>query len=496
MEETAQNHSNNLESQLEIANSMADYFREAYSDAVKSMLAMDDKDWVLLSGHNEGDEFTLGEIRDVSAKLGEWTDTNPLLGSAHEKRCAYMFGNGYSMGRETEGGKISARIQGYIDDDVNQDALFSEEALATNERSRYTAGFLPMMYKKEKHQWQRLPIAQIADYVTDPDNDEIVWFYQRSYDRTTIDLTTGHADTETVKVWYATDRAPITTKSIRRIKDEPVDRGIIVVDDVVGRHAGATFGVPDCFSAAPWAHAYSKYLKDGSKVLSALAEFAWKLTPKKAAAAANAGAVIKTGAGAGSTAITDMDLQSMPTKDAVDLSTGRPLAAQVAGPLGLSVEVLLSDSGEDMVGSSGGPSIRILETRRRVNAKFLKRCLKVMGVKDPTITWAKMSPDADYREQQTLNAALGSGLFWADEIREPLAKVGNIKLSHPSAPPGFMLPNNSESLPRKDIDQDGSSVKPDGTTSLTNGQGKVANTNKPSYGVNDLRATGGRDPKN
>jgi hypothetical protein len=131
--------------------------------------------------------------------------------------------------------------------------------------------------------------------------------------------------------------------------------------------------------------------------------------------------------------------------------------------------------------------------RQDVNSSFLCRCLKLLGVKNPQINWEKISPDADYREGQILNGALGTGLFHADEMREPIARVANITLTHDKAPDGFMLPNNSKSLPRKDIDTDkaGGEVKPDGTTKMTNGQG-AANTAKPSYGNNDLRDSGGR----
>ena len=44
--------------------------------------------------------------------------------------------------------------------------------------------------------------------------------------------------------------------------------------------------------------------------------------------------------------MTDADVTAMPTKDAIDLNTGRPLAAQVASALGISIVLLLADPGQ------------------------------------------------------------------------------------------------------------------------------------------------------
>ena len=61
-----------------------------------------------------------------------------------------------------------------------------------------------------------------------------------------------------------------------------------------------------------------------------------------------------------------------------------------------------------------------------------------------------------YRKGQMLVMALNTGLFHQDEIRPALARINGIALKHESAPAGYMDPNNIDSLPRKDVDQDGS----------------------------------------
>jgi hypothetical protein len=373
--------------------------------------------------------------------------------------------------------------------------------MRVNERSRYTEGAVFLLFDKDKKNFKRVPLRRIVDCVTDPDDPEIVWYYKVEYERKVTNLRTGERKNELVKVWYRTDTAlDMGAPVLNKIDDAFVDDSKLIVHDIVGKHAGNTWGVPDAFAAAPWALAYSAYLRDGTKVLASLASWTWQLSPKTKNGGDKAGATIKTHGSsddAGSTVVTDMDLNSLPRGNAVDLNTGRPLAAQAAAALGISVVILLSDPGQS--GAYGtaqtltDPSLRTLMARQDVNSSFLCRCLKLLGVKNPQINWEKISPDADYREGQILNGALGTGLFHADEMREPIARVANITLTHDKAPDGFMLPNNSKSLPRKDIDTDkaGGEVKPDGTTKMTNGQG-AANTAKPSYGNNDLRDSGGR----
>lgn len=518
MEQTLEERLHLLEDELSISKLQENYLQEALSDAVASMLAMDNEGWNLISGVNVQDGLTLVQLQRTGKLMRDWAMTNPLMLRAHDLRCAYMFGNGYSIGVEDGASSISVRAQKLIDNQINQDALFSRTALKTNERSRLSDGGLFVLFDKNKNTFQRIPFHQISDCITDPDNNEIIWYYKRTWTRMVANPRTGVPTETYMNVWYKTDRAIAAgAANYTRFRDDIVDPNFIILDDLVNRIAGATWGMPDGFAAAPWALAYSSYLKDGIKVMSALAAWVWKLTPKTKKGGDAAGTTIKTSESKAATVITDMDMTALPKAGTVDLTTGRPLAAMVASTLGVDVSVLLADeadqAGRPAAPVSGDVAIRVLTERQEVNGDFLERCLKLLGITAPCIKWEKMEPDADFREQQTLAGALGTGLFYGDEIRGPLAKVAGIELLHSSTPPGFMLPNNSKSSLLITNDQNAvaqagtapaSGVKTDGTTDLTNGQGKsvapTANTlapkanptAKPSYGVNDKRNTGGR----
>lgn len=492
-----------IENSPELLEAELEYMRESYADAVAALVAMENVGWKLYTSLEAEEGFGLQDLKQVSKQLREWTDTNPLLLQGWNLRCSYMFGMGYTIDSNGDSSKISKRLQDLFDKEENQDAVFSEEALKNNERSRYTDGAVFVTWDKAKQRFQRIPLRWIDDVVTDPDDVERKWFYRLVYDQRVIN-SDGQVETKPVRVWVPTDRAETSGSGAphpSRIGDDPVDYNRVMIDDIVGEHTGNPWGTPDCFTAAPWALAYSSYLRNGDKVLASLAEWTWKVTPKSKKGGDSAAAKVKTGTGAvGGTIVTDMDVNSLPRGNAVDLTTGRPLASQVASCLGISVVLLLSDPGTSGAFATANtltdPSLRSLYHRQKLNTKYLKRCLRIMGIKDPIIIWEKMNPDADYREMQTKIAALGTGLFHSDEARENIAKIANFKLTHDAPPEGYLLPNNANSWERADIDPKdgpaGSTVKTDGTTALTNGQGKDVSA-KPSYGQNDLRGTGGRD---
>jgi hypothetical protein len=434
-----------VETRLQNADMRADYLNESYVDAVRSMLQLEDAGWNLL-GTRPKEGFSLEQLRQISYQLREWSDTNPLLVHGHEVRSSYLFATGYDITRE-DGSPTQSRYQKIIDDPLNQRAVFSLQALSSNERSRYTDGNLFILWDKITSRFSRLQFGEVYDAVYNPDDVEDLWFIMRSYTRREVNIASIYLtpEAELVRIWYATDTYRGTVPD--QINGFPVSKSVIIIDDRVNRHAGATWGVPDSFAAAPWALAYSAYLRDGTKLLASLAEYAWKITPKTASGALNAGAALASNRGAGKNIVSNDNIQSLPRNNAVDLHTGRPIAAQAAAALGISVSLLLADPGES--GSFGAaqtltdPTVKTMQFRQNENEQFLRRCLAVMGMTDADIIWGDMATDSKFREQQTLILALDTGLFWADEIREDMAELIGIELKHPAEPEGFMLSNNS-----------------------------------------------------
>lgn len=484
----------------EEAGAHAEYMQEALADAVRSQLAQEDVGWRLIKG-GRGDDytgsFTLEQLHDVSSKLREWADTNPLLKRGLDVRCSYLYSNGYKISTSGNGGKLSTRLQGVVDDPINQQNVFSMEALASAEKDRYTNGQHYVVFDKPRSRFTVIPFGEITDAISNPDDASDVWYYKHEYNRQVLNLRSGQVEDKLIEQWYVTDTYAGEAPKTGTINGKPIIKTKVIVDHRVNRSSGDTFGTPDAFAASPWAIAYSSYLRDGIKLHAALAEWAWQVSPKSKSGADRAGAQIRGRNGeAGRTAISDMEMKPLPKAGSVDVNEGRPYAAQVASALGISVVLLLSDPGQS--GAYGtaqtleDPTLKSMLFRLVSVREFLKRCLTLVGVKDPEVEFGRMARDAAFREGQTLQGLWGTGLYHADEIRGPLAELAGVTLLHDKAPDKVLVPNNADSLPRKDIDKDGTTQNADGSNSQQNGQGR-SNTNQGevSDGNNDLRDNAG-----
>lgn len=474
-----------LREDLAVANLQAEYFAEAYSDSARALLSSEDIGWVKL-GVSQSDlaQITLLEAKQVSKRLHGYTESNPLLTRGKEVRCSYLFSSGYEIGTEDAKGKISERINTLIYNEKNQAAVFGPEALERIEGERYSAGQVFVLFDRQPVTFQQISFQEIGDIIYNPEDSSEIWYVRRDWTANVI-TALGVTEQQSFEVYYPSskyDGGPSGYPST--INGKRVDDTKRMVVDRVNVQPGGNLGIPDSFAAAPWALAYSSYLSDGSKVLAALAEWAWLVKPKKRNPAERAAATVRSERGAGGTLFTDMDVQAMPTSNAVDLNTGRPLAAQVASALGISVVLLLADPGQS--GAYGtaqtlsDPNRRTMEARRERNTAFLKHCLSLMGVKNPDITWPKMAPGSDSDEMSIVAQAWGSGLFDGDtEIRPRMAQLAHIELQSDNAPEGYLIPNNVNSWARADIDpKDDPSeaaqgeVHQDGSTAMSNGQGR------------------------
>lgn len=468
-----------LKRQLAIANAMSDYFSEAYSDSARALLASEDIGWNRL-GLTSGayDQITLDEAKRVAKRLHGYRESNPLLARGLEIRNSYQFSDKYEIGTKEAESKISAQKWGLINDERNQESVFSLEALERIEGERYSAGQAFILYDRAAKKFQHISFQEIGDVIYNPDDSSEIWYVKREWSASLV----GAAERSvpvTRSAYYPSSRYKPVGGYVAKIKGVEVDDTKRMIVDRVNLKAGSNLGIPDSFAAAPWALAYSAYLSDGSKVLAALAEWAWLVKPKKRPAAERAATSVRSERGAGGTLFTDMEVSSLPTSSAVDLNTGRPIAALVASALGVSIVLLLADPGQS--GAYGtaqtlsDPNRRTMEARRERNTKLIEHCLHLLGVADAEVQWPKMSPGSDADEQSIVMQAWGSGLFHEDEVRGRLAELAHITTLHADPPEGFMYPNNAASLGRADVDADGQGgVSPDGSTDMSNGQGRDA----------------------
>ena len=400
---------------LDDYSSDSETFSESYQRMADVVLSLDDKGWTPFGQYlNSLDAFSLESLHSLSVQLSERVDGNPLLKRGLGLRTSYVFGKGV----EFEG--VSARVRELMESENAQSVLFNSQAMAINEHSHFTAGQFFVLGDVNSKRVQRIPFAQISGWVTDPDDVEFVRYYRRTWTRNNQE---NGGQAVQVSVWYPSDLYNPPNGYVTRIQNQPVDTTKVMFASMVNKRAGTSWGVPDAFSAYPWAHAYNEYLKDGSRILKSLAMFAWQLKSKSKTGAAAAAATIATPNAAGSTAIlgADMELSSLPRSGSVDLSSGRALAAMVASALEVSVVTLMSDPGTS--GAYGTaqtldvPTIKAMEARQKIWEQFFKRILKFMGARTVNVKWPKMESEATYRRIQAVSLAYEAGGLWEDEYR-------------------------------------------------------------------------------
>lgn len=471
-EQLAQLRLEHVERELSVANVTADTLNEAYSDAVRQMFAAEDIGWQRVGGADVNGVNNLGDVKMISSKLSDWAVSNPLLKRGLEINCSYQLSDSYEIGTRDAKSKITAQQMNNFLRRENQDSVFSLAALSSIIGQWFEAGNAFVEFEVSSKTFQQIPLGQVADVIFDPMDANRIRYVKRSASVEVI-MPDGSRQTKLIERWvpaadYKLDSGERYPEVINQVA---VDTNRRVVVSRVNRKVGSVFGVPDAFAAAPWALAYSAYLRDGTKVLAALAEWVWKITPKKKNAAERAAATVrKNGPGsAGGSLFTDMDVQSLPKSDAIDLNTGRPLAAQAAAALGVSVVLLLADPGQS--GAYGtaqtlsDPNRRTMQARREVLTAFLIDCLELLGIKQPAIVWTKMAPGTDKEEMDLHAQAWGTGLFDPEEIRPAMARIAKLELLSDAAPDGVIIPNNERW-------QKETSVDPDGVNSQTNGVGR------------------------
>lgn len=412
---------NQLQEVLSAVEANNEGFKEAYGEYTRSIIAMDNEGWEIPHlVQNEG--MTLSMLHQATGKAREMTAMNPLLKRGAAARGNLVFGKGAALE-----GDVAPRFRDIIADPTNQRVLFSIQAQIENEKTLFTDGTLFTAYDSKTRKFIPVPLSQISDMWVNPDDPSDIWYYQRSYTYSAVGAKSGESITKNVRYWIKVDTNSQKSETI--IKNYPVHETMTIVDLPVNSQSGQRLGVPDCLPALPWAWAYSEGLRDGLKLMKALSAIAWLVKQKSAKGVANVGAKIATqGRGAGQTAVATegTELSSMPRSNAVDLTTLRPIASQVATALELSTVAIISDSGAAS-GSNAAeatldlPTSRAAETRQELWKSYYKRIFRVMGIpadRVPEMNFPRIDTQPAHRFMQALTLFRQNGGIWAEEYRD------------------------------------------------------------------------------
>ncbi len=221
---------------------------------------------------------------------------NPLIQRAVEVQALYTFAQGMTV--KSENPAVNDVIKKFMDDPKNINALTSHLAWIQNERDLRLSGnlFFALFTNQSSGRVivRTVPLYEIAEIITNPDDAKEPWYYRRDYTVNNFDIMTGIVTPKIETVYYPDWRYNPTDKP------EQINHRTVIWDAPI-MHVKTNclpdmkFGVCELYGAIDWAKAYKTHLENGQKLWQALARFAFQLTTKGGATAiAAAKAKIKT----------------------------------------------------------------------------------------------------------------------------------------------------------------------------------------------------------
>lgn len=322
----------------------------ARESLVDLQLQLEDRGWASLTGADN--ELNLEFVRKAAQQCRVLSIYNPLIKRALAVRASYVWGQG--VGVTARDDAVDAVVQAFLDDEENRQILTGHQAHVDMETTLGTDGnwFIALFTKPLTGRVRpRVMRFDQLEKITDPDDQQKVLFYKRTYARQTFDWATGN-----------TGSAGMVTEYHPDLRYRPVTRPKTIGGDIVrwdapilhvfdNGPAGALYGIGDAFAAVPWAVAYKTFLEDWARLVKALSKVAWKLTSPTKSASQKARREVENmqfnGEAGGAVSLANMTLEAVPKTGAtIDSESGRPLAIMVAAAVGLPVTTLTGDPGQ------------------------------------------------------------------------------------------------------------------------------------------------------
>lgn len=462
------------------------------------IFAVEDYNWLPLGSKLE-DEIPLDSIKQYSELCRALVAVNPLVKNGIAVRTSYIWGKDV----ELTGPGISENSK-IMKDLRNQKYLFSAEAKAENEKTLATDGVFLFLANNgvANPTGIRVPIQQITDVLSNPDNREEIWFYRRTWTNTVIN-DQGEQTSEDMNVYYPTDyyylyRSPKTVQP-STINGFEVDYSKTIIDHRVNSQTGWRFGLPDAMSVVFWAKAHKDFLEDQAALVKSYSKIAFKATASqpegtKAMAAqlataeqSDAGGIVAMTAGA--------NLQAVGrTAGSVDFDVGQPLAGYVAAGLAVPLSDLLADSSQ--TNRSGAESLdksklAIMKARQDSWKSFFERLFQVWKKNNIQVYFPPIEDDPAYRQMQTLAGAVGMNVIHPEEARDLALQIlaMNSDMGLPTEEDLALFKFSGEA------EEEGMEGELDKKNKLQSKPGYGDNTNREEVGAHEYDSSDGNDYK-
>lgn len=460
---------------------------EAFSQVVGDLLKIEDDGWLPIHQAFSAENvkgMDLENAKKVTAYLEKQTKImGGLLGRGLRLKNNHVFGRGYAI-NSGDGKEAKSWIANIISDEDNWSSVFSPTALKELNRILFTSGNLFLMYDSKEKLFHRLAVdVNIENALTYPEDRSRIKYILRVF----VEQDDISGEANTVREWVPTlayrnrlrNRGVELPKVLPRkagsnVADVPVSQTSVIIEKRINKDNGDTWGVPDGFGAAPWAVLYSTYLKDGAKLQNALAAISYLVKAKTELAAKAAGAKLSKGrVGQAAVGGPETDIQQVPRAGAVNLYEGRPIQAQAAANMDVSVTGLASDPG--LGGSYASeqalsqPEQLAALSRQEDFVDIFRQLFMAMGAKDMQIDFKRLDADPIHRSMQSLNLARERGGINQEEYRNRSTELLDIDKTTEA------LPKPDEwtgKMPNTPVQDDPANPDGSGPDDSTPGQGR------------------------
>ncbi len=244
-------------------------------------LSIDAAGWTTLNAEGKW-EFSLDSIRKMVALSRVMSIVNPLIRRAVTVQELYVWGGGVKIKADDD--LVDEVIQDFFQSRKNQKVI--GKAWAEREREQRIDGNTFFIFWKNKANGaarvRLIPFTQISDIITNPEDSKEIWFYKR--DVPAMNGGPGHPI-----LYPDIDYNPPRRTRLSRIDRIPISWDSPVLHVATGGMSQMRFGLPELFSAMPWARAYKGILENFATVLQAYARIAMQISGlggKKGVAAA------------------------------------------------------------------------------------------------------------------------------------------------------------------------------------------------------------------
>jgi hypothetical protein len=281
------------ESKLTEASVQVDYYRESMNTV---QLELENIGYQRLTNFAPEYQFTQRHVMNIVRLANQMAIKNPITCRSVNVQADYVFGQGVSFVAKHPW--VQQVIDEFVDYRENRKSLTSHTAMLRQERRQQVSGSMFLVLNTNRTTGRvivrNLPVLEVNDIITDPDDREKEWYVCRQVkDHGGVEHMVYHPAYGIDE--YSGIPAPWNVKGVG-IMSTPHPNGEILWDAPVlhvayNRLHHEKFALPEVYPQLDWALAYKRTLEQWISIIASFARMAMKVTGlsgKKQAAAAKA----------------------------------------------------------------------------------------------------------------------------------------------------------------------------------------------------------------